>query len=190
MRRLRPAPQAGFTLMEIVIAAAPLLLFSLTLFAAFQFTLGFSRRGDEGVEAVQQARLALHLMANELREAGAAPGEIVTWSRADGDAIDGIAFLTARANGPGRAFATDVWGVATWRHAVYYVLDEQRGELRRVVTDPAPLPPPRADAEGRTVARRVKTLRLARDAGLITITLVVRKPSGEAVLETAVRPRN
>ncbi len=186
----RPPAERGYTLMEIVVAAVPLALIALSLFTAFGFTVTFSRRGEAGIEAVQQARLALHLMANELREASAAPGAIVTWSRDEGAIQDGIGFLSARADRPGRPFATEALGTPRWHQAVYYLHDHVRGEIRRLTAEPAALAWPPPWAEGRVVARQVKHLRLERRGDVVTITVTVGKPSGEAVLEMAVRPRN
>lgn len=201
---IRPLAERGYTLMELVVASMPLALVAFSLFAAFQFTVTFSRRGEAGVEAVQQARQALHVMANELREASAAPGAIVIWSREQGDAFDGLGFLSARVDGPGRAFVTDPHGTPRWHRVVYYVHDHVRGELRRLVAESMALAPTTlaptslslppstagAGAAGRTMARQVKRLHPVRHDDLVTITLTVAKPSGEVVLETAVRPRN
>lgn len=78
--RWRRPTEQGYTLMEVVVASVPLALIALLLFAVFGFTVAFSRRVEVKVEAVQQARMALHFIAQELREASAAPGAIVIWS--------------------------------------------------------------------------------------------------------------
>lgn len=185
----RRTSERGFTLMEIVVATVPLTIVAFSLFAAFGFTVNFSRRGEAGIEAVQQARLALHFMTVELREASGARGAILTWSREDGAEQDGIGFLTARVEGPGRPFETDGYGTPRWQHAVYFVHDRDRGEIRRIV-GPATLEPPSVTVEGRIMARQVKEARFARHGDVVTITLTVAKPSGAATLEMAVRPRN
>lgn len=185
----RPTGESGFTLMEIVVASVPLAIVAFSLFAAFGFTVSFSRRGEAGIEAVQEARQALHFMAVEVREASGARGAILTWSRQDGAEQDGLGFLSARLEGPGRPFDTDPHGTPRWQHAVYYVHDHARGELRRLV-GPATLGSPPLPVEGRTMARQVKEARFERRGDVVTITLAVAKPSGVATLETAVRPRN
>lgn len=175
--------------MEIMVAAVPLAIVALSLFGAFGFTVNFSRRGEVGIEAVQQARQALHFMTVELREASGARGAIQTWSRQEGAEQDGFAFLSARVEGPGRPFETDAHGTPRWQHAVYYVFDHARGELRRFAGPAIPGSPPPA-VPGRTVARHVKEARFERRGDLVSITLMVAKPSGVTTLETAVRPRN
>ncbi|MGQ0549186.1 MAG: PulJ/GspJ family protein [Armatimonadota bacterium] len=185
----RLTAEDGYTLIEIVVAAVPLTIVALSLFGAFGFTVNFSRRGEAGIEAVQQARAALHFMTTELREANSAPGAIVTWSRQAGADQDGLGFLSARSEGPGRPFDTDPYGTPRWQHAVYYVHDHARGELRRL-TGPAMLVSPPTDVEGRTVARQVKDVRFERRGDIVAITLTVARPSGVATLEMAVRPRN
>ena len=181
--------ERGFTLIEIVVAAVPLTIVALSLFAAFGFTVKFSRRGEAGIEAVQQARAALHFMTVELHEASGARGAILTWSRQEGAEWDGLGFLSARVEGPGRAFDTDAHGTPRWQHAVYYVHDYARGEIRRFA-GPATLDSPPPAVGGRIVARHVKEARFERRGDLVTITLTVAKPSGVATLEMAVRPRN
>lgn len=187
---MREDTERGYTLMEIVVAAVPLSLVALSLFTAFGFTVSFSRRGEAGIEATGQGRLALHHLANELREASAAPGAIVTWSRGDGSEGDGIGFLSARADAPGRPFATEAFGTPRWQHAVYYIHDPARAEVRRIVGDPTALTWPPAEASGRIIARQVQRFHVARQRDAVTITLTVKQPFGETRLETAVRPRN
>ncbi len=70
----RHRPEHGYTLIELAVAAVPLALIALSLFAAFAFTVAFARRGEQQVEAVQQARFALQFLAGELREASTTPG--------------------------------------------------------------------------------------------------------------------
>ena len=185
----RPSEQ-GYTLMELAVASVPLALITLSLFAAFGFTVAFSRRGEAKVDAVQQGRLALHVMANELREASAAPGAIVIWSRDEGAAQDGVGFLTARVDGAGRPFLVDDSGAPRWQQAVYYLHDPARGELRRLTVEPMVLTLPLSWEKARLLARQVRRLRLERRGDLVMITLTVGGRSGEAVLEMAVRPRN
>lgn len=175
--------------MEIVVAAVPLTMVAFSLFAAFGFTVNFSRRGEVGIEAVQQARQALHFMTVELREASGERGAILIWSRQNGAEQYGLGFLTARVEGPGRRFDTDAYGTPRWQHAVYYVYDHDRGEIRRVVGPPLLELPP-LPVEGRTMARQVKEARFERRGDVVTITLTVAKPPGIATLEMAVRPRN
>ena len=188
-RRWRPTEQ-GYTLMEVAVASVPLALIALSLFAVFSFTVAFSRRSEAKVEAVQQARLALHIMATELREASAAPCAIVIWSRDEGAVQEGVGFLTARIDGPGRLFVIDSTGTPRWQHAAYYLHDHARGELRRLTAEPAALASPPSGAEGRLLARQVRRLHVGRQGDLVTITLTVGRPLGEVVLEMAARPRN
>ncbi len=193
--RRRRRSERGYTLAELAVAAVPLAIMALSLFAAFSFTVAFARRGEQRVEVVQQARLALHVMAQELREASILPGAIIVWSRDEGAPQDGVGFLTARADGPGRAFATDPPGVPRWQHAIHYLYDPTRGELRRVAAAPSGLAVPPSGDEGRVLARQVRRFRLKRAGDLLTISLTVAAPapgtpSAEIVLETAVRPRN
>lgn len=193
--RRRRRSEGGYTLAELAVAAVPLAIIALSLFAAFAFTVAFARRGEQQVEAVQQARLALHVIAQELREASVVPGAIIVWSREDGAAQDGVGFLTARADGPGRPFATDPPGVPRWQQAIHYIHDPARGELRRVTTAPAGLAVPPSGDQGRVLARQVRRFRLTRAGDLVSISLTVAAPapgtpSAETVLETAVRPRN
>jgi type II secretory pathway pseudopilin PulG len=99
--RRSPASERGSTLLELAVALVPLALISLILFSVFGFTVTFARRGGAQAETAQQARLALQVMTQDLREASVAPGAIVVWSRTEGAAQDGIGFLTARPEGPG-----------------------------------------------------------------------------------------
>lgn len=186
----RELTERGYTLMEIVVAAVPLALIGLSLFSAFSFTVAFSRRGEGNVEAVREARMALHYLAQELREAGATPGAIVVWSREEGDSVDGVGFLTARVDGPGRPFVTDPYGTPRWQQAVYYVHDRARGELRRITDESTTLTVPASRARGRVEARQVRRLRVERQGNLVRIIVTVGRTSGEAVLDMAVRPRN
>lgn len=151
--RWRRPTEQGYTLMEVVVASVPLALIALLLFAVFGFTVAFSRRVEVKVEAVQQARMALHFIAQELREASAAPGAIVIWSTEEGAAQDGIGFLTARVDGPGRPFVTEPTGTPRWQHAVYYLRDHARGELRRLTAEPTTLAPPPSWEEGRLLMK-------------------------------------
>ncbi|MGQ0550543.1 MAG: hypothetical protein ACT4PY_12845 [Armatimonadota bacterium] len=134
--------------------------------------------------------LALHLMVNELREGSAAPGAVVIWFRDEGADYDGIGFLSARTDGPERAFATEPFGARRWHRVVYYVHDPAREEVRRLASDTSIGTEPPLVTEGRIVARQVKYMRLVRQRDVVTITLTVEKPLGEAILEMAVRPRN
>lgn len=188
--RLRLATEQGNTLMEIVAASVPLALIGLLLFSAFGFTVAFSRRGGVQVEAIQQARIALHLLARELHESSAAPDAIIIWSRNAGAARDGVGFLTARVDGPRRSFLTDSAGTPHWQQAVYYLHDGASGELRRFTGEPRAPASPQAWAKGRFLAGRVRRLHVERRNDLVIINLTVGVPLREAVLETAVRPRN
>ncbi len=193
--RRRRRSERGYTLAELAVAAVPLAIIALSLFAAFSFTVAFARRGEQRVEAVRQARLALHVMAQELREASILPGAIIVWSRDDRAPQDGVGFLTARADGPGRPFATEPPGVPRWQHAIHYLYDPIRGELRRVATAPSALPALPSGDEGRVLARQVRRFSVTRRGDLLTFSLTVAAaapgaPSAETVLETAVRPRN
>ncbi len=175
-------------------AAVPLALIALSLFAAFGFTVAFARRGEQQVEAVQQARFALQFMAGELREASTVPGAIIVWSTDEGALQDGLGFLTARLDAPGRPFVIDPIGSPQWQQAVYYLYDATRGELRRVTTEPSALASPPSGDGDRLLARQVRGFRATRHGDLLTIALTVAtspgNPSREAILETAVRPRN
>jgi len=197
--RRQRLPEQGYTLMELAVAAVPLALIALSIFGAFSFTVAFTRRGEQQVEAMQQARLALQFMAQELREASTFPGAIIIWSRDEGAAQDGLGFLAARVNGPGRPFITDPTGGPRWQQAVYYLHDAARGELRRITRGPSTLASPASwdeDSrnEGRVLAKQVTRFRVKRQGDLLTITLTVAvnpgNPPAEATLETAVRPRN
>ncbi len=185
--------ERGHTLLELAVAAVPLGLIGLLLFSVFGFTMAYSRRGEAGVETLQQARVALHFMAAELHEASAAPGAIVVWSRADGVAVDGVGFLTARAEAPGRTFAVETSGLPRWQNAVYFLHDPTRQELRRIaaeLTGPSPLADEATRSMGRLLARRVKQMRVVRRGDVITISLTVAGSPGDAVLETSITPRN
>ncbi len=195
----RPLQEQGYTLLELAIAAVPLALIALSLFAAFAFTVAFARRGEQQAEVVQQARSALQFLAGELREASTAPAAIAVWSRDEGTAQDGLGFLTARTEIPGRPFVTDPAGVADWQQAVFYLYDAPRGELRRISRVPSALASPPSEeegsgGEGRVLARQVTQFRATRQGDLLTITLVVRtapaNPAADVLLETAVGPRN
>ncbi|MGQ0571578.1 MAG: hypothetical protein ACT4P5_18915 [Armatimonadota bacterium] len=185
----RPTEQ-GYTLMEIVTVSVPFALLALSLFAVFMFTLTFSGRVGGDAEAVRQGRLTLQRMVNELRETSAAPGSIVIWSRDEGAAQDGVGFLAARVNGPGRAFRTDTEGTPLWDHAVHYFHDLARGELWRFTVEANTVSSPPPQTQGRLLAREVRRLRVGRQRNLVTVTLTIGRPSGDAVLEMAVRPRN
>ncbi|MGQ0571358.1 MAG: PulJ/GspJ family protein [Armatimonadota bacterium] len=187
--RRRPT-EHGYTLMEVAVVVAPMALIALSLFAAFRFTVLFSQRIGTGVEALQQARLAMSRVSAELREADATPGAIVIFSRDAGDAQDGVGFFSARLERAGRPFDNDDNGAPRWQRAVYYLHDHARGELRRFTGERATLRLPAPTSGGAVLARHIRRLRLAREGDLVTITLMVAKPTGEAVLETAVRPRN
>ncbi len=189
----------GYTLIELTIAAVPLALIALSLFAAFGFTVAFTRRGEQQVEAVQQARLALQFMAGELREGSTAPGAILVWSDDEGTVRDGLGFLTARVDGPGRPFITHPTGGPHWQQALYYLHDVTRRELRRITRGPSTLASPASWEEdpwsgGRVVATQVTRFRVNRQGDLLTLTVTVvlnpRNPPAETTLETAVRPRN
>ncbi len=186
----RHRTEQGYTLMEVVAASVPLALIGLLLFAAFSFTVSFSRRREATMEAVQQARTALHLIARDLRETSAAPGAIIIWSREEGAPQDGLGFLTPRVDEPGRPFLTDADGTPRWNHAVYYLHDPILDELRRVTGESTALAPPPRWVKGQILAHQVSRLRAARQRDLVTITLTVRGPTGETTVETAVRPRN
>ncbi len=188
--RRRGSWEQGFTLMEIAAASVPLALIGLLLFSVFGFTVSFSRRGEQQTEAVQQARMALHLMAKELRESSATPGAVVIWSRSRGAARDGVGFLVARGDAPGHPFLTDDNGTPLWQEAVYYLHDEATGELRRLTGEPGVIMSPQSSGRGRIVARQVSRLRVVRQQDLIIISVTVGPSAREAVLETAVRPRN
>ena len=194
-----PLGERGYTLMEMAIAAVPLAIIALSLFAAFAFTIAFTRRGEQQVEAVQQVRFALQFMIGELREASTAPAAIALWSRDEGAEQDGLGFLIARPEAPGRPFITDPAGVPRWQQAVYYLYDAAQGELRRITREPslpASLPPgedgPHGD--GRVLARHITRFDVRRQGDLLTITLTVRtspvNPTADVVLTTAVMPRN
>jgi len=185
--------ERGHTLLELAVAAVPLALMGLLLFSVFGFTMAYSRRGEAGVETLQQARVALYVMAAELHEASAAPGAIVVWSRADGVAVDGVGFLTARAEAPGRTFALESSGLPRWQNAVYFLHDPARQELRRIaaeLTGPSPLGDGATRSKSRLLARRVKQMRVARRGDVITISLTVAGAPGDAILETSITPRN
>lgn len=185
-----PDAECGYTLLELLVASVPLALVSLLLFSSFAFTIAFSRRGQAEVAAVQQARIALHFMAQELREASDVPRAIMVWSRSEGAARDAVGFLSARVDGPGRAFSTDARGAAVWQGSAYYVHDDTKQELRRVAGDPGLLDTAPFVVGGRLMAKQVSALRVERRGDLITVSLTLKLPSGERVLETTVRPRN
>ncbi len=182
--------ERGYTLIEIAVAALPFAIIALSLLAAFGFTVMFTLRSEAKIDAVRQAGLALQILAQELREASVAPGAIITWSSDKGDSQDGIGFLAARENRPGRPFVTDPTGAPRWRHAVYYVHDPLREELRRIEDEPATLAPPSEGEAGRVVARQIRHFRVSRQDDLFTVSLTIGKPSLETVLQMAVRPRN
>lgn len=193
-RDLRPPPHArderGFTLLEFAVAAVPLALVGLALVASFRFTVAFSRRGEEGADVAQQAQFALQRLTTELREASAAPDAIVIWSREQGAPFDGVGFLSARLERPGRPFTTDAGGAPHWQQAVYYLHDPSTRKVRKIIAEPASLAQPPVGQRGMVLARQVARMHVARDGDLMTITLVALRPSGEVVLTTSVRPRN
>jgi type II secretory pathway pseudopilin PulG len=182
--------ERGHTLIELAIALVPLTLIGLILFSVFGFTLTFARRNEAGVERAQQARLAMHLLAQELQEATAAPGGIVLWVRDAGDAYDGVGFLAARSEEAGRPFATTSGGRPRWQEAVYYLHDPASGELRRLTGDPERLGALPAHTRGRVLASSVRRLRIERRGDLITISMSVAASPTELSMRTAVRPRN
>ncbi len=182
--------ERGYTLIEIAVAAVPFAIIALSLLAAFGFTVTFTLRSEAKIDAVRQAGLALQILAQELHEASAAPGAIITWSSDEGAAQNGIGFRAARENGPGGPFVTDPTGVPRWRHTVYYVHDPLREELRRIADESTTLAPPSEGEAGRVVARQVRDFRVSRQDDLVTISLTIGKPSPETVLQMAVRPRN
>lgn len=170
--------------------SVPLALVGLLLFSAFAFTMTFSRRGQAEAAVIQQARIALHFMAQELREASDESGVIRLWSRHDGAPYDAIGFLVARVDGPGRAVSTDDRGTMTWQGSANYVHDDARQELWRITGDTHLPDVISGVAGGRLMARQVSALQTQRTPGLITVRLTVKLPTGERVLETTVRPRN
>lgn len=182
--------ERGYTLLEIVAASVPAALIGLVLFSVFGFTAGFSQRGARQAETFGQARLALTVLAGELRESSAAPGAIMISSRDEGAVHDGIGFLIARAADPGRPFVTDSSGMPHWQEAVFYLLDHPSGELRRITGEATNLSAPPFRAKGRVMATQATRMRAEVREGLVTITLTAGRPPGEAILEIAVRPRN
>jgi type II secretory pathway pseudopilin PulG len=182
--------ERGYTLIEISVAALPFAIIALSLLGAFGFTVRFTLRSEARIDAVRQADLALQVLARELHEASAAPGAIVTWSSDEGAAQDGVAFLSAREDGPGRPFMTDPTGAPRWRNVVYYVHDHLREELRRITDESTTLAPPSEGLAGRVVARQIRHFRVSRQDDLLTISVTIGKPSPETVLQTAIRPRN
>ncbi|MDR7518380.1 MAG: hypothetical protein QN131_00145 [Armatimonadota bacterium] len=184
------ASERGYTLIELVAASVPVALIGLMVFSVFAFTAAFTRRSERQTETFQEARSALHLLAAELRESSTAPGALMVWSRDEGAPNDGIGFLAARAESPGRPFLTDGNGMPQWQEAVYYAHDRDSGDLRRITGDPATLWRPPHGAQGRLVARHIIRLRVQRREDLVVITVTVAKPPGEPTLEIAVRPRN
>lgn len=182
--------QRGYSLIELAVASASFAIVGLLLFSVFVFTSRFAHRSEARVDAFQEARLALQVMASELREASVLPNALVIWSRDEGDANDAVGFLSARMEGSGRPFTTDIDGVPYWQEAVFYLYDSARGELRRLVAEPGALALPPLWEQGRILAREVRRFRVARRQDIITVTLTMGTPSDEIVLEIAVRPRN
>jgi hypothetical protein len=168
----------------------PLAIAGLVLLAVLGFALGYIRRGEGEVSAVQEARVALHFLAMELREASGDSGATAVWSRADGAQRDGVGFFSARADAPGRAFAADSGGGPRWLQAVYYVHDPSSGELRRMLGPTGDLILPQPSREGRVVARRVKGLAVSRQGDLVTVKLTVEGARADVILDVAARPRN
>ena len=192
MRGSRLPGERGYTLIEVSVAALPFAIIALSLLGAFGFTIRFTLRSEAKIDAVRQADLALQVLARELREASAAPGAIITWAGDESAVQNGIGFLAAREDGPGRPFVTDPTGAPRWRHVVYYVHDPLREELRRITgtsTTLSPTPPSQGEG-GLVVARQVKRFRVSREGSLVAISLTIGEPSPETVLQTAIRPRN
>lgn len=180
---------SGFTLMEVVIGLALSSLIGSIIFAVWTFTLTFTRRGSLEVEAQQHGRIALTVLAGELREAAAGASSLAVWSSADGQPVDAVGFLGARSEEDRRTFSIESGG-PSWQTAVYYVHDRAAGMLRRVARPwegHFSMPP---TGEGRVVARGVREVRFAHRNDLITITLRVAAGRREVTLETTVLPRN
>jgi hypothetical protein len=168
-------------------------LIALSLFAAFGFTVTFTRRVETEIDEVQRARAGLIFLARELSEASAGDGGVVLWSRGEDDAHDAVGFLSARTDGPGRGFVIDPGGTPNWQVAVVYLVDHTY-QLQRVTMRSSPLALPASAEGGQIVAKHVRRFRVRRDGDVVAITLVVapdpKNPSATTTLETAVRPRN
>jgi hypothetical protein len=172
-----------------VAASVPLAVLGLVLFSTLGFTVAFSRRGEAQAEAVQEARAALQFLAMELRESSAAPNTVAIFAKDDGASRDGVSFPSARVDAPGRAFVASAGGAPDWRGSVYYFHDRDSGELRRFTAEPDILAGP-LWGNGRLMATHIRQFSVEREGDLITLSLTVRTLSGQAVLQTAVRPRN
>jgi hypothetical protein len=189
MRR-RGQTEQGVTLLELVATAVPAAILGLVLLAVLGFGLGFIERGGRETSAVQEARIALHFLAMEIREASDDPRAIAVWRREQGAPQDAVGFLSARAESPGRVFAADADGSPRWLGAVFYIHDPSSGELRRIERPLGNLTVLPSTGEGRVVARRVKELEANLQRGLVTARLTIEGARADVVLHVAARPRN
>jgi prepilin-type N-terminal cleavage/methylation domain-containing protein len=197
MRRLRPLYRRcvrGFTLIELAVAMGVSAILAMLVFGVTTFSITFTRRGAADLETAQLARIALSTMVQELREAHAGAHAVAIWPEAadaSGDtSLPALAFISARQEVAGRPFAIDGSDSPVWQTAVYYVHDPANGFLRRITRpwDGRFAMPSLAD--GRVVARGVRSMTIGRQEGLITIALVVHTGRREHTLQTAVHLRN
>jgi prepilin-type N-terminal cleavage/methylation domain-containing protein len=197
MRRWRPLYRrcvSGFTLIELAVAMGVSTILAMLVFGVTTFSITFTRRGAADVETAQLARIALSVMVQELREAHASAQAVAIWPGGEGAATNpsppALAFISARQEVAGRPFAIDGSGSPVWQTAVYYVFEPATGFLRRIASpwDGRFAMPSLAD--GRVVARGVRSMTIGRQEGLITIALVVHTGRREHTLQTAVLLRN
>lgn len=186
----RRLPERGFTIIEVVVAAAVSGLVATTLFAAFAFTLKFVGRGRAEVEAQRLARIALAILVSELRESLGDADTIAVWSIAAGDAVDAVGFVSPRQETDGQPFRADAAGNPLGSTVIYYVFNPADRTLRRVVRpwEGLLISPP--IGEGRIVAPGTSGASFQRERDLVTITLRVAADRGEATLQAVVSPRN
>ena len=103
MGRDRPRrAERGYTLVEVAVAAVPMAVIALSLFAAFGFTVTFARRAETQVEELQRAAVGLSFLARELSEASAALGRrgALVSTRRRGSRCTGLSHRPARGSGP------------------------------------------------------------------------------------------
>lgn len=189
-RRVHARARSGFSLVEVAVALGISGIVAALLGATLVATLNITRRAADEADTLQFARLALTVMAREIRESTAAPETMTLWPEDGAERVQALALMSARREAAGRPFRVGSSGQSTWQTVVYYLHDRSRAELHRIAGPwSGSLTAPATD-EGRVVARRVRNVRVRREQQVIRISMEVIIGQHTMRLETAVAPRN
>ncbi len=181
-------PNAGFTLVEVLVAVSISGLVLTILSSVFIAFLHLNRRGTTMID-LNEVSIVMDAVTTELRQTIRPYGVVIWTAQADGTEGDSVGIFTTRLEG-GINFPPVDTSAPTSRGWRYFVHDPIRGEVRQIDQPgegPDSLPP---QDGGRVLATNVQTFRVVRQGNLFEVTIVAVKNGQQARLQTAIWPRN